>query len=352
MCMSDSFIDKLYVNLKGCIPFLYEDNPKNEFPDFSKPYLVETSWLKNRQKWSAIKKTFKNFNLKGFEWTYNNLADNFSKEMFIFVVCYKILGNSNFRFPFYYSSVYEKMSAIQDMSVDDETITLWFDIIKLKKHNLAKLGYGLLLWSGVGGITLEFLLDQYNYRNMVKVEGNDIVLDCGGCYGDTALHFAHNTSGKVYSFEFIPENINIFKKNLALNPKYADQVVLTSSPLGIVSGEEVYAVANGPGTNINAQKSENTGVYYTVSIDDFVEKNHIEKIDFIKMDIEGSEEKALKGARETIKKYKPKLAICAYHKEDDLIVLPRLIKELVPEYKLYLKHNTCMNNETVLFAAV
>ena len=70
------------------------------------------------------------------------------------------------------------------------------------------------------------------------------------------------------------------------------------------------------------------------------------------MDIEGSEEAALKGAIKTIKKHKPKLAICAYHKPDDLCVLPQLIKSMVPEYKLYLDHYTINFTETVLYAKV
>lgn len=75
-------------------------------------------------------------------------------------------------------------------------------------------------------------------------------------------------------------------------------------------------------------------------------------ISFIKMDIEGEELKALKGASETIKKYKPKLAICIYHKIADAWEIPLYIKELVPEYRFYIRHYSPTNGENVLYATI
>ena len=70
------------------------------------------------------------------------------------------------------------------------------------------------------------------------------------------------------------------------------------------------------------------------------------------MDIEGSELKALEGMKQTIKKYKPKLAICIYHKFEDLWELPLYIKKLVPEYQLYIRNYTSYLDEIVLYAAI
>lgn len=71
---------------------------------------------------------------------------------------------------------------------------------------------------------------------------------------------------------------------------------------------------------------------------------------FIKMDIEGAELEALHGCRDTIIKYRPKLAICVYHKPEDIIEIPSYIHEIVPEYKLYLRHHSKDLSETVLYA--
>ena len=83
-----------------------------------------------------------------------------------------------------------------------------------------------------------------------------------------------------------------------------------------------------------------------------LDKAIIEPITFIKMDIEGSEMRALKGAKQIITTYKPKLAICIYHKLDDLWRIPQYIHSLVPEYKFYIRHHSILYSDTVLYATL
>lgn len=76
-----------------------------------------------------------------------------------------------------------------------------------------------------------------------------------------------------------------------------------------------------------------------------------EKISFIKMDIEGAEYDALLGARHTIEKYKPVLMISVYHKQDDFIRLPELIRSMNYNYTFYLRHYRSLSvQETILYA--
>lgn len=70
------------------------------------------------------------------------------------------------------------------------------------------------------------------------------------------------------------------------------------------------------------------------------------------MDIEGAELEALKGAAETIKKNRPRLAICLYHKDEDIVDIPQYVKELVPEYKLYIRHYNVGLIDIVLYATL
>ena len=72
-------------------------------------------------------------------------------------------------------------------------------------------------------------------------------------------------------------------------------------------------------------------------------------VTFIKLDIEGAEIDALKGAKESIKKWKPRLAICIYHKPEDPIEIPLYIHGLVPEYRMYIRHYSTCKAETVLY---
>lgn len=101
------------------------------------------------------------------------------------------------------------------------------------------------------------------------------------------------------------------------------------------------------GNGINSLISDyGTDKIKLIKLDDFISEN----VTFIKMDIEGAEMPALEGCKKTIEKYKPKLAICVYHKVDDLWKIPLFIKKLNPEYKLYLRHYSSTFAETVCYA--
>lgn len=73
------------------------------------------------------------------------------------------------------------------------------------------------------------------------------------------------------------------------------------------------------------------------------------KVTYIKMDIEGAELEALKGAAKSIRKWKPQMAICLYHKRQDVYELPLYILSLVPDYKFYVRHYSTCLAETVLY---
>jgi len=75
-----------------------------------------------------------------------------------------------------------------------------------------------------------------------------------------------------------------------------------------------------------------------------------ENITFIKMDIEGAELNALKGAANIIARLRPKLAISVYHRPNHMIDIPLYLKSLIPDYKLYLRHYSIYPQETILYA--
>ena len=88
----------------------------------------------------------------------------------------------------------------------------------------------------------------------------------------------------------------------------------------------------------------------TLKIDDVVGTAEFPKVDFIKMDIEGAEQQALRGAVGCIRRFKPKLAITVYHSLQDFWEIPQWIDNLGLGYSFNLRHFTIHAEETVLFA--
>jgi hypothetical protein len=87
----------------------------------------------------------------------------------------------------------------------------------------------------------------------------------------------------------------------------------------------------------------------TAAIDDVVSDD---AVTLIKMDVEGAELEALRGAEKTILKNKPRLAVCVYHKPQDILTIPLYMQSLAPEYRFYLRHHDFDHRfcETVLYA--
>jgi hypothetical protein len=99
-----------------------------------------------------------------------------------------------------------------------------------------------------------------------------------------------------------------------------------------------------------APAGDAASVVATTTIDQFVERTGLERVDYIKMDVEGAELNVLRGAAQTIERFAPKLAIAAYHKDDDLVRIPDAIAAFDAEYRFYLQTFSPVEEETVLFA--
>lgn len=285
--------------------------------------------------------------------------NNAGKELLVELIAYRILGPTKVKLGVNNKKYWAALDAVKKLKTSDETIDPNFLHIILEKFDLKAIGYNIVFFFSEVAIAIDFILEQYAYKEnekvIVGVEKNDVVFDIGGCWGDTALYFADKTGehGKVYSFEFIPNNIKIHNINTGLNPNLNERIEVVPFPVSNVSDEEIFYLDNGPGSKINGEDFEgSTGKTKTLSIDDFVAQNNITKVDFIKMDIEGAEPIALQGAINTIKKHKPKLAIAIYHSMEDFVNIPKWILDLDCGYELFLGHYTIHAEETVIFAKV
>lgn len=186
--------------------------------------------------------------------------------------------------------------------------------------------------------------NDLQYLDMFSPVDDEIMIDAGAYDGMTALRFLNWGSSKIkriYSLELDPMNVPKCEANLR---GHEDKVTLI--PKGTWSkNETIYINASG-GTGSGISHKGATPVELA-AIDDVVGD---EKVTFIKMDVEGAELESLKGAKNTIMKNHPRLAICAYHKIEDLYELPQYILSIVPEYKFYLRHYCSREWETVLYA--
>lgn len=120
-------------------------------------------------------------------------------------------------------------------------------------------------------------------------------------------------------------------------------------PFGVADKNGQVAIVMGDSTSsVAAEQNTLHGTVAQIRMIDEVLRN--EQVSFIKMDIEGSELAALKGAQTVIKSHKPILAICIYHSIFDMLDIPLYIKSLEPEYQIYIRHYTGELLETVCYA--
>lgn len=186
--------------------------------------------------------------------------------------------------------------------------------------------------------------DQYFVKDVVPLSDEEVFVDCGAYDGDTMKEFIKATKGSYKSivcFEPVEEYHKRLEKRGA-----GKQVTAIRAGVYKTSTTLQFNAEGGKGSSITTS-AEHTVSIPVRAIDDVPE---CKDATFIKMDVEGSELDALKGARQTILSNKPKLAICIYHMQRDFIEIPKYIHNLVPEYKLYVRHHSFSINETVLYA--
>lgn len=310
--------------------------------------------LKKNENQDTIENLLKRFNIGGFANTYNFLNDEYSKDLFIKLVAYRMLGPSKVKLPLSDKALWQPMSYIENKCKKEEThqTKQW----SLNLFDLRPIDRDIEYFFTLESVFIAFGLNEYGYnKNGVnfKVEKGDYVIDGGACFGDTALIFAEDagSTGKVFSFEFVEDNLKVFHKNLELNPHLKGRIQLFENALWSNSKESLFIHEDGAGSCAMTNKLEQNALEIpSKSIDDLVKECNIPKIDFIKLDIEGAELNCLEGAKQTILKFKPKLAICIYHNLEHFITIPKYIKELVPEYDLYIDHHTACFWETVMYA--
>lgn len=181
---------------------------------------------------------------------------------------------------------------------------------------------------------------QYFEDGLYQMPLHPLFIDGGGGYiGDTSMIFIDKVKSfkKVFLFEPMAENMKLAKKNL----KHFSNIEFIQAGISNFDGDVFFNEDNASST-ISESGTLKIKVY---SLDSKIK----EKVDFIKLDIEGSEQDAIHGAKKLISDSKPIIAICIYHKAEDWYKIPKQILDIYSDYKIYLRHYMEGISETVMY---
>lgn len=265
------------------------------------------------------------------------LKDNDYKNVIPFPILslfYRELESYNQALPELYSDYIknkEKYNEIRLFLKDSDSQNVLDTIIEYRKT------YNSSLFSKINcGINKQYFEGFMPINPKVYVDG-------GAFDGDTTIRFLkyYKTPDKIYFIEPDKDSINLAKNNLK-----NFESIIEYLPCGISDKEKIL---NFDSRGDFSSLFTNTGniSIKCLALDDIVK----EDVAFIKLDIEGAEVDAIKGARRLIKNGSP-FAICVYHKPSDIWEIPLLIKSINPKYNLYLRHYSNTIFETVLYGFV
>ncbi len=179
---------------------------------------------------------------------------------------------------------------------------------------------------------------QYICKGFLPLAGS-VVIDGGACDGSTAAKFS-DMGYNVYAFEMDKENFklaeivsrekNFVVENLGLG-SYNHKISYTHDPFNI---------------GITRENKFGNALSNIITLDYYIQKHKIPKVDFIKLDTEGAELEILKGAKNIISSKHPILSVSIYHKTEHIWEIIKYIKSLCPGYKFALRHYLVSKDDT------
>ena len=234
-----------------------------------------------------------------------------------------------------------------------------FEMYDLLFDETSKCTFVSLINSRVNGAELPddiIVPKQYFAVNCFRsIKRNEVFVDCGAFVGDTLEDYIKEKSGtfsKIVAFEPNLKNFGAMKKRVErLIEEWAlDEDKIVMCPYGVDEKSGIgYIEGSENGNSGTMMLSSGDGEKCEcVALDEFLN----EPVSFIKADIEGYERKMLKGAEKTIRKNKPKLAICIYHSPKDFFEIIHMIDNWNLGYKFSIRHHHINLLETVLYAWV
>jgi FkbM family methyltransferase len=204
--------------------------------------------------------------------------------------------------------------------------------------------------------TLAFVLAEQELNiygdEATGVRPGDIVLDCGAHFGGYVRKALTAGAKLVVAIELAPENVACLRATFAQEIKGGRVIVY---PKGVWDKDDelkLHRDKRSWGDRVAAPEETDAGPTVPLTtIDKIVAELRLARVDFIKMDIEGAEPNALVGAAATLRSFRPRMALAAYHrKEQDLVELPELARRAQPAYEICLwGANEGWGNKTLFY---
>lgn len=288
-------------------------------------------------------------------------GDTASLELFYRFFAYRALGPAHVRLQLEPETYRQSVIALTARAMIKAAVVPVTDLPfewQFHQYDLAKLGMPIEVVGPPLPLASTMIFSQYAYRDRqagARPRPGDVAVDVGGCWGDTALWLAHvvGAEGRVHTFEPTPDNRRLLEQNLRLNPHLASRISVHGEPLTSGPGETVWipdVLAAGAALQEDPHSEHPLVQLKSASIDQLVANGTLDRVDFLKVDVEGADLGVLEGAADTIRSQQPRLALACYHKPDDLIVLPEFLASLGVRYRWYLQCSTMTDIDTVAFA--
>jgi FkbM family methyltransferase len=194
--------------------------------------------------------------------------------------------------------------------------------------------------------TLAPVPDQYFPPGIYRHNPEEVFIDCGAYTGDTLTEFARRGRfDQVIAFEPDLDNRVVLEQTI-LGLRRSQRIEICGKAVSDRSGVEAFAAGDEAMSQLDPK---GTSEVPTTTLDDYLATRGVIPT-FIKMDIEGAEPRALAGARETIRKHAPFLAICVYHELEHLWQIPLAIKAIREDYRIFLRRHGEGHWESVCYA--
>jgi FkbM family methyltransferase len=275
------------------------------------------------------------------------LADNDSRDLYDVLILFRLLGHMHVRLPFNNEHTQSQLHVVEEWKIGDTGDP------GLSVFSVPAGGRNIKIKGWPENAAATFLFNQYYLVRgdvVIAPRPGDHVIDAGACFGDTALRFAHEIgeSGHVYSFDPVGKHCQIMQESFAMNPTLESRI--SAFEFGLSNQDRPASGSPFAGATINPAAKAFDASIPTRTIDSLVEEGVLARVDFLKMDVEGSELSALEGAENALRRWKPRLAISLYHEFEDFFEIPLWLNNLNMGYRFFLDHYSIHHEETVLYA--